>query len=124
MREGLINKEEYNKMINEDLKFVYKRDENSLTNPLVVLSLKEAADRLIENDGFNIKEAEKTQSGKEDYNKLSESYINLLKTGGYKIYTSIDIDNQKKFQELFQILLKDILKKMRMVDLHYKGLRF
>lgn len=111
MREGLITESDYNKMINEDLKFVYKRDESSLTNPLVILSLKEAADRLMENEGFNIQEAEKTQSGKEDYNKLNESYVNLLKTGGYKIYTSIDIDNQNKFQELFSNSFKGYTKK-------------
>lgn len=110
-KEGLITEEEYNKMIKEDLKFVYKRDESSLTNPIMVLSLKEAADRLIENEGFNIKEAEKTKSGKEDYQKLNESYVNLLKTGGYKIYTSIDMANQNKFQELFSNSFKGYTKK-------------
>lgn len=110
-KEGLITEEEYNKMTQKDLKFVYKRDENSLTNPIMVLSLKEAADKLIENEGFNIKEAEKTKLGKEDYQKLSESYINLLKTGGYKIYTSIDMENQNKFQELFTNSFKGYTRK-------------
>lgn len=110
-KEGLITEEEYDKMTQEDLKFIYKRDESSLTNPIMVLSLKEAADKLIENEGFNIKEAEKTKSGKEDYQKLSESYINLLKTGGYKIYTSIDMENQNKFQELFTNSFKGYTRK-------------
>ena len=101
---GVINEDEYKKYKDEKLNFVYARGNNALVNSLAVYSMEQAADELIRRTGFieygETLDKDKKQDYNDDYKRLKEDYIEIIKAGGYKIYTSIDQDLQNQIQEV------------------------
>ncbi len=82
--EGIINKAEYNKALDQELKFVGEEEEDELQSVMYY------QDAVIE-ELKNLKE-------------IPESF---LETGGLKVYTSLDMDAQKQLEETVKNTMPD-----------------
>lgn len=100
--EGYISKEQYDRSVAEEIK-VQPKKENESNDYAETYIIKCATESLMKANGFEFKTTFSTDSEKENYNEeYEEMYSNCkqsLYTGGYRIYTSIDMDLQKQLQE-------------------------
>ncbi|MCD8018821.1 MAG: PBP1A family penicillin-binding protein [Clostridiales bacterium] len=99
--EGYISEEQYNTSIAEEITVVPKKETES-NDYAETYIIKCATESLMEARGFTFKTTFSTDAEEEayneEYNELYSSCKQSLYTGGYRIYTSIDMDLQEKLQ--------------------------
>lgn len=100
--EGYISKAQYDRSIAEEIKVLPKKETES-NDYAETYIIKCATESLMKANGFEFKTTFRTTSEEEKYDEeYEEMYSNCkqsLYTGGYRIYTSIDMDLQKQLQE-------------------------
>lgn len=100
--EGYISKAQYDSSIAEEIKVLPKKETES-NDYAETYIIKCATESLMKANGFEFKTTFRTTSEEEKYDEeYEEMYSNCkqsLYTGGYRIYTSIDMDLQKQLQE-------------------------
>ena len=102
MREdGIISDEQYENALAEEITVIEKKKKT--THDYVdTYVLKCAAEALMKKDGFEFKNTfatdEEEAAYQEEYNTLYDSYLQSLYTGGYRIYTSINMEMQEQLQ--------------------------
>lgn len=100
--EGYISKDQYDRSIAEEIKVLPKKETES-NDYAETYIIKCATESLMKANGFEFQTTFRTDSEKEKYDEeYEEMYSNCkqsLYTGGYRIYTSIDMDLQKQLQE-------------------------
>ena len=100
--EGYISKAQYDRSIAEEIKVLPKKETES-NDYAETYIIKCATESLMKANGFEFKTTFRTISEEEKYDEeYEEMYSNCkqsLYTGGYRIYTSIDMDLQKQLQE-------------------------
>lgn len=100
--EGYINKDQYDRSMAEEIKVLPKKETES-NDYAETYIIKCATESLMKANGFEFKTTFRTNSEKEKYDEeYEEMYTNCkqsLYTGGYRIYTSIDMDMQRQLQE-------------------------
>ena len=100
--EGYISKAKYDRSIAEEIKVLPKKETES-NDYAETYIIKCATESLMKANGFEFKTTFRTTSEEEKYDEeYEEMYSNCkqsLYTGGYRIYTSIDMDLQKQLQE-------------------------
>ena len=112
---GVITNEEKEEAIADPLLVVEKRTEALNENYQVSYAIYSAVITLMEKDGF---EFEYTFEDKESYDKYREKYSEaysakseLVRSGGYDIYTSLDRKQQKKLQKSVDSILSGFSEK-------------
>ena len=112
---GVITDEEKKEAIADPLLVVEKRTEALNENYQVSYAIYSAVITLMEKDGF---EFEYTFEDKESYDKYREKYSEaysakseLVRSGGYDIYTSLDSKQQKKLQSSVDSVLSGFSEK-------------
>lgn len=112
---GVITNEEKEEAIADPLLVVEKRTEALNENYQVSYAIYSAVITLMEKDGF---EFEYSFKDKESYDKYREKYSEaysakseLVRSGGYDIYTSLDSKQQKKLQKSVDDILKGFSEK-------------
>lgn len=102
--EGYITADEFNRAKAEEINLVLEKDERTKESYVVSFAIHSATLSLMEKDGFEFKY---TFKDKEEYSKYKEEYnskyaliSNEIRSGGYDIYTSFDMDKQEKLQEI------------------------
>lgn len=100
--EGYISKDQYDRSVAEEIKVVPRKETES-NDYAETYIIKCATESLMKANGFEFKYTFRTESEKEKYNEeYEEMYSNCkqsLYTGGYRIYTSIDMNLQRQLQE-------------------------
>ena len=102
----------YQTAIDEAINLNVPQEEENLKNNSVDTYAYYCATRaLMENGGFEIKyyfdSDEEEEAYKEEYNELYDYYQKKLYSGGYKIYTSIDMSLQDQLQQAVDETLAD-----------------
>lgn len=98
-----ITKEQYNKALKQKVKVKVQKEENGNQNYMMSYAVHCTAIELMKKDGFKFQYVFKNKKDETDYNKR---YINayqaksaLIRSGGFRIYTSFDKKLQKKLQD-------------------------
>ena len=111
LEEDYISKEQYKDALTQDIKLSLEDESYDNDNYMISYAVHCAALQLMKNDGFEFKYVFETSTDEKDYNK---SYSNLytqkaalIRSGGYKIYTSFDQKLQKKLQKSIDNELKN-----------------
>ena len=99
--EGYISKEQYEKSLAEEITVMPKKETDS-NDYAETYILKCATEELMEANGFTLRTQFDSDEDKEEYessyDELYTSCRQSLYTGGYRIYTSIDMTMQKNLQ--------------------------
>lgn len=99
--DGKITEEQYQEAINEEIKI--KNKTTDINNYVETFVYDSAIKALMKEDGFKFKYSFKNSEEKEKYTEqYNESYAQhqkQLKTAGYRIYTSIDLEKQEQLQQ-------------------------
>lgn len=102
-KEGVITEKEFNVAQKTDIKIMQITSEGTNEGYVVSYAIHCAAIAMMEKDGFVF---QYTFKDKEDYEKYQTRYNNAysersneIRSGGYKLYTSIDMKKQKKLQK-------------------------
>lgn len=99
--DGKITEEQYQEAINEKIKI--KNKTTDINNYVETFVYDSAIKALMKEDGFKFKYSFKNSEEKEKYTEqYNESYAQhqkQLKTAGYRIYTSIDLEKQEQLQQ-------------------------
>lgn len=101
LEDGIITKEEFKTYSNNPLIFTYSKPKSEVSDNTINFVLEESSEALVKSTGLDINKMLESKEGKKDYNKLKENYKELLKAGGYRIYTSINKDMQAQIQDIF-----------------------
>ena len=113
LEDGYITQEQHDEALKE--KIVLKTEASMKNNYVDTYVLDSATEALMEMKGFEFKTEFKNDREKESYNKVyNEMYSECQKelyTGGYRIYTSIDMKKQKALQDALDKELKGFTKK-------------
>lgn len=100
----VITEEQYNGAIAETPNFVYQRIETGLQNYATSFAVHCLALKLMEQDGFNFRytfsSEEECEEYKEKYSKAYSEKSSLIRSGGYTIHTTLNMDYQNKLQEI------------------------
>lgn len=98
-----ISQEEYDKAVAEKPTIVKQQSSEIKETYLTTYALHCTALKIMEKEGFDFKYTYQTEQEYEEYKKdYDEKYNNTVeavKNGGYKIYTSLNQDIQKKLQQ-------------------------
>lgn len=98
---GKINYEDYNEAINESIKLVKKKSDKK--NYIETYVFHCAIKALMKEEGFifrnQFEDEEDKKNYESTYDELYHRYQRKLYTGGYRIYTSIDLDKQDRLQK-------------------------
>ena len=109
--EGYISKEQYKDALTQDIKLSLEDESYDNDNYMISYALHCAALQLMKNDGFEFKYVFDTSTEEKDYNKSYSTMYTakaaLIRSGGYKIYTSFDQKLQKKLQKSIDNGLKN-----------------
>lgn len=101
LEEGFITQEQYDKSVAEEITVLPKKVTQS-NDYAETYILKCATEALMKDRGFEFKTKFSTEAEKEaydeEYDELYSSCKQSLYKAGYRIYTSIDMDMQKKLQ--------------------------
>lgn len=115
--EGYISKEQYKKALTQDIKLSLADESYDNDNYMISYAVHCAALQLMKNDGFEFKYVFDTSTDEKDYEKsYSDKYTEkaaLIRSGGYKIYTSFDQKLQKKLQKSVDNGLKNYTEKQK-----------
>lgn len=102
-KEGVITEKEYNVAQKSDIKVMQITYEGANEGYVVSYAIHCAAIAMMEKEGFVF---QYTFKDKDDYGKYQARYNNAyneksneIRSGGYKLYTSIDMKKQKKLQK-------------------------
>ncbi len=103
-KEGVITQKEYKTSLKKKLNIKQLSEEGGDNETYVIsYAIHCAANSLMEKEGFKFKYV---FSSKEEYQKYNKNYskvytekIENIRSGGYKIYTSVDMKKQKKLQK-------------------------
>lgn len=113
--ENYISKAQYKDALTQDIKLSLEDKSYDNDNYMISYAIHCAALQLMKNDGFEFKYVFETSTDEKDYNKsYSELYTQkaaLIRSGGYKIYTSFDQKLQKKLQKSIDNGLKNYTEK-------------
>ena len=100
-QDGYISKEQYEKSMNERIKVLPKKTTES-NDYVETFIMKCATESLMRMQGFEFKSRFSTKSERkaynEEYDELYSSCRQSLYTSGYRIYTSIDMEQQDQLQ--------------------------
>lgn len=100
--DGYINRAQYEKSLAEEI-VVMPKKENVSNDYAETYIIKCATEALMESQGFQFKYKFYSDSDKktydENYDEVYQACKQSLYTGGYRIYTSIDMDMQKDLQD-------------------------
>ena len=105
MEDGKITQQQYYEAVAEEitLKHPDKSEKDQLNNYVDTYTYYCAVRAMMENEGFKFKyyfdSDEEKEAYEEEYQELYDSCQKELYSGGYKIYTTIDMDKQKKLQK-------------------------
>lgn len=107
--DNLIKSKEYLKAKNEDITLKSKM---TIANDYMETFMRKCAtEALMEIDGFTFKNQfdndDEEKEYREEYKKLYVKMNKKLYTGGYRIYTSLDMDMQNKLQEVIDNTLSN-----------------
>ena len=106
---GIITSLEYYTAIETDI--VLENSEEDRYNFVETYVFKCATEALMEADGFTLRYEFEDDEDKADYNDLYDTYYkqyqSALFTGGYRIYTSIDMEKQELLQQCVDSELSD-----------------
>lgn len=109
--EGYLTEEEYQESLKESLNFAYNREQRAKESYQVSYAIHSATLNLMEQNGFEFKYIFRNEDEYNEYRNLySEEYSklsNLIREGGYKIYTSLNTEMQGHLQEIVDEALKD-----------------
>lgn len=101
--EEVISEKEYNAAIKKKLKVLQITEDGTNESYVTSYAIHCAALAMMEKEGFSF---QYTFSDKEDYESYQEKYSeeyskksSEIRSGGYKLYTSIDMKKQKKLQK-------------------------
>ncbi len=112
--EGYIDDEQYETSLSEDIT-VLKKKETDTNNYAETYIIRCATEALMQAEGFELQDEFSTEAQEEEYSKnYSEAYQNCnqkLYTGGYRIYTSIDMLKQQELQNAVSSQLSDFTNK-------------
>lgn len=99
---GFITQKQCDKAISENIKIKHPKD--IFNDYQTTFAMDCAVKYLMKIDGFKFKYQFDSQSSYDSYhkkyNKLYSEYENKLKTGGYKIYTTLNLKTYKKLQKI------------------------
>ena len=99
--DGVIDQETYEEAVAEKIKVVKQKQEDY--NHVETYVYKCTIETLMKQEGFEFQYVFDSEEEKEEYNeRYSERYSyykDLLYTGGYRVYTSLDMNAQQKLQE-------------------------
>lgn len=96
-KDGKIDKEQYEKSLAEEIT-VMPQQETTSNDYAETYIIKCAVEELMEANGFGVKTSFDSDEEKEEYNERYSDCRQSLYTGGYRIYTSIDMTAQKQLQ--------------------------
>lgn len=98
-----ITEQQYNEAINTKVTLNYQPSNNTADNYMTTYAIDCAVRAMMQFDGFDFKYKFASDDEKnkydDDYNAAYEDYNKKIRTGGYKLYTSFDIDKQNSLQE-------------------------
>lgn len=101
LEDSYISQEQHDEAVAEEIN-VIRQKKRSIHDYVETYILKCAAESLMKEEGFEFKNTFTTDSEKTDYEEryssLYDECLQSLYTGGYRIYTSIDMDMQDKLQ--------------------------
>ena len=101
LQDEYISQDQYDAAVAEEIT-VKKARKKSVNDYVETYVLKCATEALMMDQGFEMKNTFATDSEKEayteEYNTLYDTCLQSLYTGGYRIYTSIDMDMQNQLQ--------------------------
>lgn len=101
LEDGKITQVEYEKAVTE--KIVIKESKTTIHNYVETFIYDSATKALMKQEGFKFRYQFKTKSERdnymESYNEVYEQCQKQLKTAGYRIYTSIDMEKQAQLQQ-------------------------
>lgn len=113
LEDGKITQIEYQKAISE--KIVIKNSKTTIHNYVETFIYDSATKALMKQEGFKFRYRFKTKEERETYmegyNEVYEQCQKRLKTAGYRIYTSIDMEKQKLLQDTVNNCLQDFTEK-------------
>lgn len=102
LNEGYIDKIQYTSALKEEIVLNPLKSNPSKDDYVTSYAIDNATKDLMSYDGFNFRYVFKDNSDKAQYQKIySEKYSDYdkrIRSGGYSIYTSIDMDKQKQLQ--------------------------
>lgn len=98
----LISQEEYDTAIAEEPVFLYDWPEKKQSTYVMSYAISCAALHLMEQDGFVFRylfvSEEDRDAYQEDFQETYNEYVAEIRSGGYEIYTSIDMEQQELLQ--------------------------
>lgn len=114
LRNKVISKEQYQTSVNEKTQLnigTLINEKDYTDNYAISFAMRQAAEDLAVADGFKLQYKFETE---DDYNTYHQTYNSIIQekmeqlvAGGYKIYTSINLDTQKQLEEqVYQELSK------------------
>lgn len=102
-KEGVINKKEYNSAIKTKIRVKQYTADGKNENYVVSYAIHCAANALMEKEDFKFqylfKDQKDYKSYREKYSEVYGAKCEDIRSGGYKIYTSINMKKQKKLQK-------------------------
>lgn len=102
--DGIITEKEYKDALKEELNFVYEREPRLKENYMTSYAIHCTILHIMETEGFEFKyifeSEEEYDRYKENFNYRYGVLSNKVRNGGYKIYTSFDVEKQNKLQEI------------------------
>lgn len=102
--EQVITDEQYKEALAETPNFVYQRVESGLQNYATSFAIHCLTLQLMEQSGFNFRytfsTVEECGEYKENYAKAYSEKSKLIRSGGYTIHTTLNMDYQNKLQEI------------------------
>jgi len=101
--EGVISKKEYNTAVKTKIRVKQYSEDSKNENYVVSYAIHCAANALMEKEDFEyqylFKDKDDYQKYKEKYSKVYNEKCEDIRSGGYKIYTSIEMKKQKELQK-------------------------
>ncbi|MNL91240.1 Penicillin-binding protein 4 precursor [compost metagenome] len=102
LENGVISQDDYDKAVAESIVLNIKKEEGKKENYLVSFAIHSAVVKQMQLDGFQFKY---TFTNNDEYSAYKKQYSNTyssvnkqIRTGGYKIYTSLDVEKQQLLQ--------------------------
>lgn len=108
--EGVITLDEFNNSLEEKPTFTFTRNSRNIESYPTSFAIHRATLKLMEQDGFEFKYIFRTNTDYQNYSSaFAEKYktiSNDIRQGGYKIYTSLNQNQQKLVQSTLDSYLK------------------
>lgn len=104
LNEGYITKDEYTLALGQPINLILDDGNDTVSeNYMMSYAIRSTAIQMMKDEGFTFQYVFNSKQGEEDYNesftKALAEKTDLIRAGGYKIYTSFDTDLQSKLQE-------------------------